>query len=80
MVQVYELRITYLAGNAEIAVLKGSQEVGVERFSGKVCGGLGYRRMFHGEVGLTAELKSGECSFDFRLSGPKDARITLTVE
>lgn len=39
MVQVYELRITYLAGNAEIAVLKGSQEVGVERFSGKVCGG-----------------------------------------
>ncbi len=52
--------------------------VRVERLIGKVSGGPGYRRLVCGEPGLTAVLKSGQCSFGFSLVEPKEARINLS--
>ncbi|EKQ6333462.1 hypothetical protein ACOAOW_07350 [Pseudomonas aeruginosa] len=78
MCEVYELRIFNLLGSAEIALQKESQMVRVERLIGKVSGGPDYRRLVCGEPGLTAVLKSGQCSFGFSLVEPKEARINLS--
>lgn len=80
MSQVYELHIIDLLGVAEIALQKESQDVRVERFIGKVSGGPGYRRLVRGEPGLTAVLKSGECTFNFSLAGLKDLTVMETEE
>lgn len=67
VVTIHSLGSSTAGGEAEIAIMNGTQEVGRELFVGKVSpGGAGYRRRISGKPGLTAELVSGFCGFSFK--------------
>lgn len=66
VVTIHSLGSSTAGGEAEIAIMNGTQEVGRELFVGKVSpGGTGYRRLVSGRLGLTAKLASGSCDFSF---------------
>jgi len=74
--QVYELVISNLFNvslgvisgtDAEIAILDGGEEIERIKFSGKIGpDGPGYRKLYRGKLGLTAELMFGSCEIRFR--------------
>ena len=73
--QMYELVISDLfrksrgvvsGADAEIVILDGGKEIERVKFSGKIGpDGPGYRKLYRGKLGLTAELASGNCKISF---------------
>ncbi|MEN5136082.1 MULTISPECIES: hypothetical protein [unclassified Pseudomonas] len=75
----YELIITRLGGpdsngaivggSAEIAFFCDGEEVSTQKFEGSIFsenGACGFKSITSGPSGMTAALKSGECTFTFR--------------
>jgi hypothetical protein len=73
--QMYELVVSDLfresrgvvsGADAEIAILDGGEEIERLKFTGKIGpDGPGYRKLYRGKLGLTAELVSGCCKIRF---------------
>lgn len=66
-ITIHALGSPVAGGEAVIAIMDGSKEVGREAFRGKVSSSrAGYRRRISGKPGLTAKLVSGKCDFSFK--------------